>query len=541
MPAASPLPAGQPPSGARRSLARRRASLPSSSAGRASLAAGAAAAVALAAVAAAVPASAAAQPHLAAASQPRNFTVGRPAAYPGTAVIAANGTAYLAYSAYTTKAETFVSAWLCVLPRGARKCKTTTLLRPLDSATKVSNQPDSIVLGPDGTVDVLVTTDSDANGGDRTGSGAEADTLEYVLTAAGKLSSVTRVGTLDQQGTAIRVGGQLLWTSGGDSATQGGVSIQETPADGTFPNLTSPVQLNLAGTAAASEVDFDGTSAVPLPGGNVLLAWDNGTNAYAAEVSLGSDDIVRSAEFKTEVTTDNFGGPAGALVTGRSGIYLVTRASNDGFGGRLEVHKYLAGSGALFAAARKAPTTTADYGDFKLSEDGQGKLSIYYETSDVLVQDTSTDGGAHWSVYRYASQTPEVTPNIAPALTASGAGVVLEAAGGTVSNGILPRVQPVWVHQSVSFRLAKSRLHHGGTTTGSGRVSYPDGGQKVILQRDTSHGWVTVSTGHTSASGAYSFTVHAGSSGTTRYRVAAAEVKGWFFTDYSGTHTVDVS
>jgi len=189
----------------------------------------------------------------------------------------------------------------------------------------------------------------------------------------------------------------------------------------------------------------------------------------------------------------------------------------------------------------KIPTTTADYGDFKLSEDSAGKLSVYYEQSDVLVQETSTDGGRHWTVYRFRSGTPVVTPNISVALTKFGAGVVFEAAGGTVSNGILPRVQPVWVHQSVSFRLARSRVGHGGKTTGSGKVSYPDSGQEVILQRDTSHGWVTVSTGHTSASGSYSFTVHAGSSGRTKYRVEAAQVRGWFFADCSGSRTLDVS
>jgi hypothetical protein len=564
MSSASPTPAGQPAgTPAARGIRRARQAAPRRTVG---LGAAATAAIGLATVAAALPASpasaASASPasaasagpvvaraaaaahglHPAAVSALKNFPVGKAGAWPVTATIAANGTAYLAYTAYTTKAEGFAAAWVCVLPRGARKCSATTLLKPLDSATSVDNQPDSIVLGPGGTVEVLVTTTNDANSDDITTGGLDADTLEYVLSASGKLTSVTRVGTLDQQGTALRFDGQLLWTSGGDDTSGGGAEIQETPADGTFKNIAAPVALDLAGTPAAGELDFDGTSAVPLPDGDLLLAWDDGTNAYAVEVNVADgDEVVRSAEFKTEVTTDNFGGPAGSLVTGRAGTFLLTRASNDGFGGRMEVHQYAGGSGSLFAAARKIPTTTADFGDFKINEDGQGKLSVYYERDDVLVQETSTDGGKKWSVYDYASPTPVVTPNITPALTAFGAGVVFEAAGGTVSDGILPRVQPVWVHQSVSFGLKKSRIGHGASTTGSGKVVYPHSGQEVTLQRGTSHGWVTVTTGHTSASGAYSFTIHAGATGTTKYRVVAAEVTGWFFSDDSGVRALDVT
>jgi hypothetical protein len=490
---------------------------------------------------AAAGASASASAAPAAASPLRNFTIGKAAAYPGTAVIAANGTAYLAYTAYTSDAETFASVWVCVLPRGARACKTTTSLTPLNKATSVNNQPDSIVLGPDGTVDVLVTTYSDSNNDDLTGSGQKADTLEYVLSAAGKLTSVSRVGTLDQQGMAIRVDGQLLWTSGGDDASGGGIEIQETPADGTFPDLTAPVGPKLAGTAADGTGDFGGTSAALLRDGNVLLAWDNGTNAYAVEVTLAGQ-VVRSAEIKTEVTTDNFGGPAGALASGPAGTYLLTRASNDGFGGQLEIHKYVAGSGALFAKAMKVPTTVNDFGDFKLNEDGQGTLTAFYETSDVLVQVTSGDSGAKWSVYRYASGTPEVTPNIAPALTKFGAGVVFEAAGGTPADRILPRVQPVWVHQSVTFHLASSKIRPGKKTTGSGQVRYPDAGQTVALQRHSKNGWKTLRTGHTSATGAYSFSVFAGTAGTAAsYRVVAQQVTGWFYSDSSGAATLRTS
>ncbi|HEY1621855.1 MAG TPA: hypothetical protein VGG25_29820, partial [Streptosporangiaceae bacterium] len=193
--------------------------------GRRTVLTAATAAATIAALAAAVPASAApsqaaARVTPAAAAQPKNFTIGKAAAWPGTAVIAANGTAYLAYTAYTSKSEGFASAWVCVLPRGARKCSATTQLTPIDSATSLSNQPDSMVLGPDGTVDVLITTFNDANSGDRTTSGADADTLEFVLAASGKIESKSRVGTLDQQGTALRVGGQLMWTSGGDDASQ---------------------------------------------------------------------------------------------------------------------------------------------------------------------------------------------------------------------------------------------------------------------------------------------------------------------------------
>ena len=85
-----------------------------------------------------------------------DFAVGKAAASPVTALVAANGTAYLAYTASTPSG--FSSAYVCVLPRGATACSHRTLLPPLDNQTSVDDQPDSLLSGPNGTVDVLVTS-----------------------------------------------------------------------------------------------------------------------------------------------------------------------------------------------------------------------------------------------------------------------------------------------------------------------------------------------------------------------------------------------
>ena len=108
-----------------------------------------------------------------------DFAVGKAAASPVTALVAANGTAYLAYTASTPSG--FASAYVCVLPRGATACSHRTLLPPLDNRTSVGDQPDSLLSGPNGTVDVLVTTQVDSNNRDTDTDDAPADTLEYVL------------------------------------------------------------------------------------------------------------------------------------------------------------------------------------------------------------------------------------------------------------------------------------------------------------------------------------------------------------------------
>jgi hypothetical protein len=482
---------------------------------------------------------AAAQAKIPRNTQPSNFTIGNADSNPATALVASNGTAYLAYtSTVTTKSAEYSSAYVCVLPRGARACSKTTLLPPLDKATSASDLPDSLLFGGDGTIDVLVTTYNDSNNDDRTSDGEDADTLEYVLNSAGTLQgSATRVGSLDSQGTAIAYKGQILW-SNQDSSCHCGVALQETPSDGTFPHITDPREINLAGTPAASEFYFYGVDVVALPNSDLLFAWDDGSNAYDVEVNPASSfKVVGSSEFKNELTSTDGVTPTGALATGPAGTYLLLRSTNNGFAGKMETLKYT--SAGHFAAPLEVVSPANDYGDFKLLQTGEGHLKVYYETfAGRLVQLTSANDGATWSTLDYASATPEAGGNIAPALLTFGAGVVFEASGGTPANGILPRVQPVLVNQAVSFNLKASSIPYGESTTASGTVSYADAGQVIDLQKDTGSSWVTVATTAEAAGGTYSFTIHTTVPGSTTYRAEASEVPGWFFTDDSANHTL---
>ena len=130
-----------------------------------------------------------------------DFAVGKAAASPVTALVAANGTAYLAYTASTSSG--FSSAYVCVLPRGAAAYSRRTLLPPLDNQTSVDDQPDSLLSGPNGTVDVLVTSQNDSNNRDTDTDDARADALEYVLSPSGRRSrpAPTESARLTAKGT----------------------------------------------------------------------------------------------------------------------------------------------------------------------------------------------------------------------------------------------------------------------------------------------------------------------------------------------------
>ena len=474
-----------------------------------------------------------------------NFQIGRASSSPVISIVAGDGTAYLAYTA-SNKSD-FASAYVCVLPRGARRCSKTTLLPPLDGKTSVSGVSDSSLFGPSGTVDVLVTTSNDVNGDDKTTAGLDADTIEYVLNSGGKLvGSPKRIGTLDAQGNAITYHGQILWVSGSTDTGTGAISLQESPADksGTgFENITAPIRINLAGTPASKEFYFYGGNVVALPNGHLLIAWDDNTNAYDVEVDPAHGfRVVGSSEFKGYVTTYGSSTVTSELSSGPRGVLLLLRASTNGFSGKLEMLKYK--SDGHFGSPMTIPSPNSantDYGDYRMVQQADGVLNLFYEVGNVLVQEVSYNGGHNWSKYSYPSATPFVTLNLAPAILPFGAGVVFEASGGTVANGILPKVQPVLVHQSVSLSLVPNPVKLGSQSMPSGVVSYGHGGQLVWLQKKFGNSWHTVAASSEKANGHFSFVAIKGHSvGKTTYRVQAAEVPGWFFSDFSGARTLTV-
>jgi hypothetical protein len=474
-----------------------------------------------------------------------NFQIGRASSSPVTAIVAGNGTAYLAYSA--SNKSSFASAYVCVLPRGTRRCSTTTLLPPLDGKTSVSGQADSLLFGSSGTVDVLVTTANDANGDDRTTTGMDADTIEYVLSRGGKLvGSPKRIGTLDEQGNAITYHGQTLWVSGSTDTGTGAISLQESPADGSgtgFKHITAPIRINLGGTPASKEFYFYGGNVVALPNGHLLIAWDDNTNAYDVEIDPAHGfRVVGSSKFKGFVTTFGTSPVTSELSTGPKGVLLLLRSSGNGFSGKLEMLKYT--STGHFGTPITVPSpnsTNTDYGDYRLIQQSNGVLDLFYEASNVLVQEISYNGGHSWSKFGYPGSTPLDTLNLAPAILPFGAGVVFEASGGTVADGVLPRVQPVLVHQSVSLSLIPNPVKLASQSTASGVVSYSHAGQLVWLQKKVGKGWHTVATSSEKASGHFSFAaIKAYSVGKATYRVQAAEVPGWFFGNFSGSKTLVV-
>ena len=468
-----------------------------------------------------------------------DFAVGKAAASPVTALVAANGTAYLAYTASTSSG--FSSAYVCVLPRGATACSHRTLLPPLDNQTSVDDQPDSLLSGPNGTVDVLVTSQNDSNNRDTDTDDARADTLEYVLSPSGAIKTGThRVGSLDSQGNAIGYDGQILWVSGAASADNG-LKIQEAPSDGVFPDISEPITIPLAGTGAAHEFYFYGGDVVALPNGDLLIAWDDGVNAFVVEVDPGDGfKVVGHSRFDKKITTPGADYPTSCLATGTSGTYLLLRSTTGGFSGKLSLYKYT--SSGHFSAPRSVPSGASAYGDMQLFEDGDGLLSVYFPTfANVLVQETSRTAGRSWTTFRYPSPTPKVTSNISVALNSFGAGVVFEGAGGADVNRILPRVQPVRAHQQVNLVLGTVKLTAGRSTTATGTATPPDPGQSIVLQQQTSHGWRVVATSVASASGTFSLPIHTSAAGTEEFRAEATAVRGWFYSDYSGIRSLQIN
>ena len=468
-----------------------------------------------------------------------NFTIGLADSNPVSSFLASDGTAYLVYVASKTQGGVS-KAYVCVLPRGARKCSRTTLLTALDPSTNVDSNAISMLAGPSGTIDIILTSDNDSNADDHTTLGEDADVLEYVINTAGELTGqATRIGTLDSEGNAISYKGQILWIGSGEQ------EVQESPADGSntgWKNITKPIQLNLAGTPMNNEFEVQGGDIDALPNGDVLAAWDDSSNAYVVELNPANNfSLVGWSEFKGWRTHVD-AGVSSELSNGPHGTYLLLRQSSNEFSGGLELLRYV-GKGK-FGTPVHVPSPNDDkgasYSDYRLVQLTDGGFVVVYMEDQKLYEEVSYNQGKTWSKFAYAGDTPYETENLAPALTAFGAGVVFEASGGSVGNKILPEVQPVWVHQSVGLTISPSVVKVGKPSKATGVISWAHAGQTVTLEKEVGKQWKAVRTLSEPASGKFSFALYTGSDGTTAYRVTTSQVPGWFFGDSSATKTLNV-
>ena len=285
----------------------------------------------------------------------------------------------------------------------------------------------------------------------------------------------------------------------GAASADNGLKIQEAPSDGVFPDISEPITIPLAGTGAAHEFYFYGGDVVALPNGDLLIAWDDGVNAFVVEVDPGDGfKVVGHSRFDKKITTPGADYPTSCLATGTSGTYLLLRSTTGGFSGKLSLYKYT--SSGHFSAPRSVPSGASAYGDMQLFEDGDGLLSVYFPTfANVLLQETSRTAGRSWTTFRYPSPTPKVTSNISVALNSFGAGVVFEGAGGADVNRICRGCSRSGRISRSTSCSAPSSSRPAGRPLPPGRPRRPTPGQSIVLQQQTSHGWRVVATSVASA------------------------------------------
>ena len=422
----------------------------------------------------------------------------------GNAAIESNGRLVVAYAVANVDGKAVV----CVLARGASKCKSSVTLSPLDG-DDMFGVPSVFAPSANHVVVLMSTCCDDA---------ANGDTLVFTSTNGGRtFAAPVRVGSHGPD-AAAQVGSQIVFEEGGHDGAQ----VESVPALGaTAPPAATATPFTavsyaqgvgsykggaLIGTQFDGKVDSTYVKYAPA-GKNV-----NATGSYHSVGSFSNEELI-----------------------GMSGDALLTEAAS----GALRVRLF---NGTTFGPARTVPALASELGGpawWYLDTDARGQVHVFSDRAFAPVSYAlymqSSWTGASWT-------RPD---NLGNAITSDYFGAALDSIGSGVVVGSTDH-EPVWIYpvlapQGVSFGLAKSTVGQGRTTVGSGKGTPIAKGRTVWLQVERSGKWYSVATTHESGTGSFSFTIKGGAAGTFDYRAVVSDFAGYLQYGYSAGRALKVS
>jgi len=424
----------------------------------------------------------------------------------GNAAIEPNGTLVVTYAIANGDGKAVV----CVLARGASKCKSNATLSPLDG-DDLEGIP-SVFAPSANHVVVLMSTCCDG--------AANGDTLVFTSTNGGRtFAAPVRVGSVSPD-AAERIGSQIVFEGAATGFTDG-VEVQSIPALG----------------AAAPPADFANPSTATSYAQGVGSYKGGALIASQVEPKVTSTIVDYAAAGKNFNATSSYhsvGSFSNEELIGMSGDALLTEAAS----GALRVRIF---NGTKFGPAHVVPALGALTGPawWALDTDPRGQVHVFTTRASAPVSYAlylqSSATGASWT-----------RPlNLGNAVTSDYLGSALDSIGSGVVIGTNDH-EPTWIYpvlapQGATFGLKKSTIAKGGSTVGSGKGTPIAKGRAVQLQVERSGLWYPVATTHENASGAFSFTIKGTAAGTRDYRAVVSDVAGYLQFGYSAARALKVS
>jgi hypothetical protein len=417
----------------------------------------------------------------------------------GSVAVEANGDLVVAYDVMSgATGKTFV----CVLDRGASTCSESVTLSPLDGDT-LFGVPEVFTPSADDIV-VLQETCCDSN--------PNSDLLYTSTDGGATFGAPVRVGSLGVNAAAL-IGNDIIFS---ESYT-GGAYVESIPVTASGP----PASTATATAKAASDIG-DGTYA-----GGALVASDYLSTDYTTYVAFAPS----GTNFNKSASYHNVGIFPHEQLIGISGGALLTIQTT----GKQDLELRLF-NGTGFGSPHVVPSNGGGPGSYVIDQDGNGMVHVFTEDSRSAsiyhLYEVSSFSGVTWS-------TPV---DLGDAVQDNSFAVALDSTGSGLVLGTGPAYgYPVLASQSVSFRLASSKIAKGNQTTGSGTGTPAEVGREVELQVEKSGLWYTTQTVHEGAGGSFSFTIKGTTAGSFDYRAVVSDLSGYQMYGYSAAQPLQVT
>jgi hypothetical protein len=387
---------------------------------------------------------------------------------------------------------------VCVLGRGARACKSTATLTPLDHDS-IFGAPQVYVSGNE--VDVIM---------DECCAAAPETPVIFTSTNGGKtfgapvfFGSTTDANVTQTVGTAVVVAGHLVWVSGTnaivDSASLATPMDNEQTAASVVPDGSGDHELKYTGISAYK--------------GGVLVAASNfeGPPSTTVEYAPAGKDPGVQSSYHAVGTFSN------ASFEDLEGGALITSLST---GSEADQIRFF--NGTSFAAVHTVPDTSGGgprYNSAGLSASGRVYVFTERNQDSYDLEVESTTNGTSWTA-RQNHGSADTAYSFNAALDSANTGIIVAS-----PNPI--KVYPVLATQSVTFKLSKKNVVKGHHVTAKGKSNHPAAGRKVRLERLESGKWHNIATTTESASGRFTFHLTDHSTGTFHYRAYVSDEPGY--------------